>query len=66
MKYKYLIVDIDKHQTSPTFRHDIPDWIMDDCKAYLTMIVDLESLKRCWGGEWVMVSFNGLLNEEGA
>lgn len=52
MEYRYLIYSIDKHQSSPSFRNDIPDWLQMDADEGYDVIVDLETGKRYWRGEW--------------
>ena len=49
---KYLTYAIDKHQSSPTFRDDFPDWLKRNCDDYCDVVVDLETGKRYWGGKW--------------
>jgi len=51
-KYRYLLYDIDKHQSSPRFYNEIQDWMKLDADACLSVIVDLETMKRYFSGEW--------------
>jgi hypothetical protein len=50
--YRYLHYPIDKHQSSPDFRNDFPDWLKENCDEGWDVIVDLETKKRYWLGEW--------------
>lgn len=52
MTYKYLTYSIDKHQSSPTFRNDMPDWLIQNCDDGLDVVVDLENGMRYWMGKW--------------
>lgn len=54
LKFRYLTYPIDKHQSSPTFRNDIPDWLKENCDDGYDVVVDLDSLLRYWRGEWAV------------
>ena len=49
---KYLTYAIDKHQSSPSFRDDFPEWLKENCDEGYDVVVDLEGKKRYWCGEW--------------
>lgn len=56
MDYRYLTYAIDKHQSSPSFRNDMPDWLRQNCDDGYDVVVDLMTKQRYWMGEWVPVS----------
>ncbi len=49
---RYLTYSIDKHQSSPQFRNDTPDWLIENATDGYDVIVDLQEKKRFWLGEW--------------
>ena len=51
-RYRYLVVDIDKHQDDPSFCNELGEFDMTNADDYLTMIIDLETGKRYFGGSW--------------
>lgn len=55
MKYRYLTYAIDKHQSSPVFRNDIPDSLRENCDDGYDVVVDLETGQRYYSGEWMTV-----------
>lgn len=55
---RYLTYSIDKHQSSPSFRNDIPDWLKENCDAGLDVVVDLFEGRRYFDGQWEEVSSN--------
>jgi len=65
MKYKYLTYAIDKHQSSPSFRNDLPDWLRKNADEGYDVIVDIENNKRYWRGEWKDVDCYELVKREG-
>ena len=62
--YRYLTYAIDKHQSSPSFRNDIPDWLKQNCDDCLDVVVDLQTLKRYFNGEWDDVSLFNIASTE--
>jgi hypothetical protein len=52
---RYLHYPIDKHQSSPEFRNDFPDWLKADCDNSCDVVVDLQLRRRYFYGEWKAV-----------
>ena len=62
MEYRYLIYDVDKHQSSPTLFKEIPNWAMQEDS--LSVVVDLQERKRFWYGEWADIYINNYIKGE--
>ena len=62
VEYRYFIYNVDKHQSSPTFCNVIPEWVKSDSEACLTVVVDLQTMKRLWCGEWAVVDLREQTN----
>lgn len=54
-RWRYLTYAIDKHQSSPSFRNDIPDWLKGNCDDGYDVVVDLVEGTRYWCGKWESV-----------
>jgi len=50
--YRYLIYAIDKHQSRPQLRNDLPEWAVNNANDGFDVVVDLQENKRLFLGEW--------------